>query len=144
MSQPSAEKHATADIGPGWVPLVHEALRACSSVDPSTHLETVRECWGELEILVGGTTVANRPAIDDILDQVRRESRTVCEVSGRAGVLMVSPTGWFRTLDPQTAPEGWSVVLDSPQVTEGQTLHLLRVIDRLHRATRAAIRDSES
>ena len=117
--------------------LVRNAFAACRALEVGSTLLEVRERWGELAISVDGVSDENRAAVDDILEAARVSSRRVCEVSGRAGVLMVSPTGWFRTLDPSTAPDGWSVVLDGAQAPDEQTRTLLKIIDRLHREMRS-------
>ena len=124
---------SNADVGPGWAPLIRDLVHELAEVHPCARLERVRERWGLLVADVAGFDDESEYAerIRAVLETYRQRSATVCEVSGRPGLLMVSPEGWFRTLDPISAPKDWSIVDNGPPAPAE---HLMRVIVRMHRS----------
>lgn len=59
-------------------------------------------------------TASREPRLEEafrVVAEIQRRSATVCEMTGGPGVLMRSPTGWFRTLSPLAAPAGYEVEL---------------------------------
>ncbi|SIF35993.1 hypothetical protein [Mycobacteroides abscessus] len=88
------ENHISFDVPPGWVSLMAELDAAIAEVAPDLRYIQVKQKFAELRVY----TVRGNPKADRLITDAEYRSRTICEVCGEVGAVMVSPHGWYRTL----------------------------------------------
>ena len=81
-------------VGPGWSGLIE---RIYNALPEDAYICQVKEKWGGLRFYIG-----DAPAeIHSLIDEVERESYTVCEQCGRPG--KPREGGWILTLCDECA-----------------------------------------
>ena len=88
------ENHISFDVPPGWVPLMAELDEKLAEVAPDLRYIQVKAKFAELRVY----TVRGNPKAERLITDAEYRSRTICEVCGETGSVMVSPHGWYRTL----------------------------------------------
>lgn len=83
---PRLFKHAYLDIGYGWLPLVEKVCLVAKD-DPEFYFTQIKEKFGTLRVYATKHL--------DIIDEVERESASICEVCGSPGRLR--DEGWMKT-----------------------------------------------
>lgn len=102
------EKHISIDEG--WYKLVLQCHIELLNVDPQYKIYQIKEKFGELRYYYEPSEhywedyqiVSLMTRISSKYEAI---SKTTCEATGQVGVLMKSPTGYFRTLNPQWASQ---------------------------------------
>lgn len=82
------------DVPPGWVPLVVELDAKLAEAAPDLRYIQVKSKFAELRVYAEN----GNPKADRLITDAEYRSRTICEVCGEVGAVMVSPHGWYRTL----------------------------------------------
>jgi hypothetical protein len=80
-------------VGDGWLPLVSDCHKAVMTAFPNYELLAVKQRFGELAFQACPVpwrgpdtwTEDERRRLDDIVEQFREQSRSVCEECGRGG-----------------------------------------------------------
>lgn len=88
------ENHISFDVPPGWVPLMVALDAKLAEAAPDLRYIQVKSKFAELRVY----TVRGNPKSDKLITDAEYRSRTICEVCGETGSVMVSPHGWYRTL----------------------------------------------
>jgi len=81
------------ECGPGWYPLVWEAMERLEDLRREGHpitLLQIKEKYGALNIYLTGSNEAL-----DVVDRIEERSRHICEECGRPGDIRKG--GWIRT-----------------------------------------------
>jgi len=94
------------EIDEGWYQLVVDCDKELTAIDPLYGILQIKEKFGGLRYYMtpsNDTTPEQRDAMHAIVNQYEQISQTVCEATGKPGVLMVSPGGWRKTLNPEYA-----------------------------------------
>jgi hypothetical protein len=82
------------DIGPGWLPIIADALGKMLAIDPELEVRQIKQKLGGLRIYYRSGYWEELQAI---VGQAERLCATTCEICGRRGS-PCSPNGWIRTL----------------------------------------------
>lgn len=110
-------------IHQGWYNLVLQCHIELLNIDPFYRIFQIKEKFGSLRYYIEPsedyweTPQDERIALTAIIAKYEAMSRVTCELTGQNGLLMKSPTGWFKTLNPVWAsfnpPYDQYVVVDS-------------------------------
>ena len=110
-------------IDEGWYKLVLDCHNEILRIDPEYRIHQIKEKFGalryyfELSESYWETPKDKRTDLTPIISKYEAMSRVTCELTGQNGLLMKSPTGWFKTLNPVWAsfnpPYDQYVVVDS-------------------------------
>ena len=84
-------------VGPGWSDLIKKIYEA---LPEDAFISQVKEKFGGLRFYIGAATVE----VHDMIEQVERESYTVCEQCGKPG--KPREGGWILTLCDDCVEEG--------------------------------------
>lgn len=101
------EKYISIDEG--WYKLVLDCHNEIVRIDPEYRIHQIKEKFGalryycELSDSYWETPVDERVTINAVIARYEAISRVTCEATGKSGVLMVSPGGWYKTLNPEWA-----------------------------------------
>ena len=96
-------------IDKGWYRLVLDCHNEIVRIDPEYRIHQIKEKFGalryycELSESYWETPADERVTIDAVIARYEAISRVTCEATGKSGVLMKSPSGWFKTLNPEWA-----------------------------------------
>ena len=96
-------------IDEGWYRLVLDCHNEIVRIDPEYTIHQIKEKFGalryycELSESYWETPVDERATINAVIARYEAISRVTCEATGKSGVLMKSPGGWFKTLNPEWA-----------------------------------------
>jgi hypothetical protein len=82
------------DVGPGWLPIVADALGKMLAIDPELEVRQIKQKLGGLRIYYSS---GYRKEVQSVVGQAERLCATTCEICGRRGGLCRS-NGWIRTL----------------------------------------------
>lgn len=99
----------------GWYRIVAELDAHLTELDPGYVLHEATERLGVLSFRFEpspAASVETASRMRDLVDQAEAASSRTCELTGRPGVLMRTAGGWFKTLDPVTAPAHYVDVVD--------------------------------
>jgi hypothetical protein len=94
------------DIDEGWYQIVVDCDKELTEIDPYYQIFQIKEKFGGLRYYMspsGDITPEQIDAMWAITGKYEALSVTICEATGKPGVLMRSPTGWFKTLNPDWA-----------------------------------------
>ena len=86
------------DVGPGWMPIVEEAVKALAALENPPQIVQVKEKFGDLRIYITSYTVDS----EFIVNEAARKASTVCEDCGAPGEKS-APRGWLKILCPDCA-----------------------------------------
>lgn len=98
------------DIDEGWYKIALQCHIELLQVDPHYRILQIKQKFGVLryyyepsqEYWENHKTVSSMSAISSKYENL---SKVVCEATGRLGILMKSPGGWFKTLNPDWAAQ---------------------------------------
>lgn len=93
----------------GWWGLVLECDKELANIDPDYTIYQVKEKFGGLRFYFDTKDIRAKNTMNKIVRKYEELAARTCEVSGKAGVLMLK-LGRYRTLGPEFADEGWSPV----------------------------------
>jgi hypothetical protein len=82
------------DIGPGWLPIIADALGKMLAIDPELEVRQIKQKLGGLRIYYRSGYWEELQAV---VGEAERLCATTCEICGRRGGLCRS-NGWIRTL----------------------------------------------
>ena len=94
------------DVDEGWYQLVVSCDEELMAIDPKYAILQIKEKFGALRYYMSpsnDTTAEQRDAMWAIVLKYEELSKTVCEATGKPGVLMKSIGGWLKTLNPEYA-----------------------------------------
>lgn len=94
----------------GWDDLIADLDKELSSIDPNYVVHQVKEKFGGLRFYFA-TNTDKRAEMNEVVKRYEDLSLRTCELSGKPGVLM-SKEGFYRTLNPDEAPEGFAPIDD--------------------------------
>ena len=100
------EYSKSIDVDEGWYQLVIDCDKELSEIDPQYAVMQIKEKFGGLRYYMSpsnDTTPEQRDAMWAITSKYEELSKTVCEATGKPGVLMKSIGGWRKTLNPEYA-----------------------------------------
>lgn len=98
-------------IDEGWYKLVLDCHNEIVRIDPEYRIFQIKEKFGvlryyfELSESYWQTPKDQRIDLTPVIARYEAISRVTCEATGRPGVLMQSPNGWFKTLNPRWAAQ---------------------------------------
>lgn len=92
-------------VDEGWYQIIVDCDAAVAAIDPGYRIEQIKEKFGGLRYYVRPSDPAKQPLINKVISDHEQIALRTCEATGRPGVLMRSPGGWFKTLDPEYAAE---------------------------------------
>ena len=101
---PSFGKYISVDEG--WYQIVVDCDDELSVLDPDYKVVQIKQKFGILRYYFQPSVPANKDLTDAMHAVVRKyliESSKTCEATGKPGVLMSSPLGYLRTLNPKYA-----------------------------------------
>ena len=101
---PSFGKYISVDEG--WYQIVVDCDDELSVLDPDYKVIQIKQKFGILRYYFQPSVPANKDLTDAMHAVVRKyliESSKTCEATGKPGVLMSSPRGYLRTLNPKYA-----------------------------------------
>lgn len=99
------------DIDQGWYDIVLQCHAELAKEDPDYMITQIKQKFGRLryyiQTSVGYWFVAKgtQNHVKNIITKYETLSASTCEVTGKSGVLMRSPNGWFKTLNPEWASQ---------------------------------------
>ena len=103
------EKYISIDEG--WYKLVLQCHIEILNIDPQYRIHQIKEKFGtlryycELSESYWQTPKDQRVDVTSVIAKYEAISKQTCEATGRPGVLMKSPTGYLRTLNPRWAAQ---------------------------------------
>lgn len=95
----------------GWYQIIVELDDRLSRICPSYEIYQIKQKYGVLRYRWGSKERLAPEMYQKMLDisnAYENLSKTVCEVTGEPGVLMVKDY-WLKTLNPDTAPDGYEL-----------------------------------
>lgn len=98
-------------IDEGWYKLVLDCHNEIVRIDPEYRIHQIKEKFGSLryyfELSESYWQIPKDQRIDltPVIAKYEAISKETCEATGRPGVLMQSPNGWFKTLNPRWAAQ---------------------------------------
>lgn len=98
-------------IDEGWYKLVLQCHIELLNADPDYRIHQIKEKFGALRFYVEPseeyweTPEGEKTNINAIIARYEALSRVTCEATGRPGLLMKSPTGYLKTLNPRWAAQ---------------------------------------
>lgn len=98
----------TLDIGDGWIHLVVNLHIELKRLDPDYVLAQVKEKFGGLRYYAFCTSLDDqiRSKFRSLIHDAEGLSYTICEETGKPGILMRKKDGyWIRTLNPEWGEE---------------------------------------
>jgi hypothetical protein len=99
---------ATIYCGPGWNDILFSLDKKLSEIDPDYKIIQIKEKFGILRYYFQ-TKTDKRDSMNCIVLEHESMSAVTCEISGLPGVLMKN-SFWYKTLNPDVAPDGYSPV----------------------------------
>ena len=96
------------ECGKGWYKIIADLDERLSALDPDYRVSQIKEKFGGLRYYA---QTSNTEVYDEFYACIREAERLsdmTCELTGTPGVLMVRG-GWYKTLNPDTAPEGFII-----------------------------------
>lgn len=101
---PSFGKYISVDEG--WYQIVVDCDKELTAIDPNYAILQIKEKFGNLRFYFESSN-SDDVVKTNLMHQVVRKYEIIasqtCEATGKPGVLMKSPTGYLRTLNPQWA-----------------------------------------
>jgi hypothetical protein len=103
------EKYISIDQG--WYKLVLDCHNEIVRIDPEYRIHQIKEKFGSLryyfELSESYWQIPKDQRIDltPVIAKYEAISKETCEATGRPGVLMKSPTGYLKTLNPRWAAQ---------------------------------------
>ena len=102
-----SEKYSTSvDIDEGWYEIALHCNDELAKIDPDYTILQIKQKFGELRYYFQPSSSATEEMRHKMLTIVllhESKAKKTCEATGGAGVLMKSPTGYYRTLNPEYA-----------------------------------------
>lgn len=102
--KPGYAQHISVDEG--WYQIVLDCDKELTAIDPNYCIFQIKEKFGGLRFYFEPSNLHDAVKTN-LMHQVIRKYEVIasqtCEATGRPGVLMKSPTGYLRTLNPQWA-----------------------------------------
>lgn len=98
-------------IDEGWYKLALQCHIELLNADPDYKILQIKEKFGALRFYIEPseeyyqTPEGEKTNLNAIIARYEALSRVTCEATGQSGVLMKSPGGWYRTLNPQWAAQ---------------------------------------
>jgi len=99
------------DIDEGWYKLALQCHIELLNADPDYKILQIKEKFGALRFYVEPseeyyqTPEGEKTNLNAIIAKYEALSRVTCEATGESGVMMQSPGGWYKTLNPQWAAQ---------------------------------------
>lgn len=96
------------ELPPGWLPLILSLDGALRRTNRDTCYAELGQRWGEMRLYLHHRASERAR---ELASHTIRQSRTICEECGSAGVLRRSEQGWYRTLCTECAaadPHGYA------------------------------------
>jgi len=99
------------DIDEGWYKLALQCHIELLNADPHYRILQIKQKFGTLRFYVEPseqylkTSKTEETNIHVIIAKYEAMSKVTCEATGESGVLMKSPGGWYKTLNPQWAAQ---------------------------------------
>lgn len=101
---PSFGKHISVDEG--WYQIIVDCDDELSTLDPDYKVIQIKQKFGVLRYYFQPSKPADKDLTNAMHAVVRKyflESSKTCEATGKPGILMRSPRGYLRTLNPRYA-----------------------------------------
>lgn len=95
-------------VDEGWHQLVVSCDAELARLDEGYSILQIKEKFGGLRFYMEpreSTKDGVREKMREIVDGYEAMSLETCEATGRTGVMMSSPSGWRKTLNPEFAAE---------------------------------------
>ena len=99
------------DIDEGWYKLVLQCHIELLNADPHYRIHQITQKFGVLHFIAEPsdeyweTPEGEKTNINAVIARYEALSRVTCEATGRPGLLMKSPGGWYKTLNPRWAAQ---------------------------------------
>jgi len=100
--------HKSIDVDEGWYQIILDCHKRLMEIDINYKIYQIKQKFAGLRYYITPSIVATpeqRDRMYAIVNEYERLSFKVCEATGRPGVLMKSPTGYLRTLNPRWAAQ---------------------------------------
>jgi hypothetical protein len=100
--------HKSIDVDEGWYQIVLDCHKQLIEIDIDYKINQIKQKFAGLRYYMTPSVVATpeqRDRMHAIVGKYERFSFEICEATGKPGVLMKSPTGYLKTLNPRWAAQ---------------------------------------
>jgi hypothetical protein len=94
------------DVDEGWHQIVIDCDKELTAIDPNYKIFQVKQKFGGLRYYMtpsNNTTSEQRDKMHEVIAKYEKVASCTCEATGKPGILMKSPTGYYRTLNQDYA-----------------------------------------
>jgi len=94
------------DVDEGWYQLIINCDEELTAIDPNYQVFQIKQKFGGLRYYMSpsnDTTAEQRDGMHEVVSKYEKIAARTCEATGLPGVLMKSPRGWLKTLNPDYA-----------------------------------------
>lgn len=92
------------DVDEGWYQIVIDCDKDLSQIDPDYQIYQIKEKFGKLRYYYKASKPFEEQTylkLTSIINKYEALSGCTCEATGLPGLLMKSPNGYYKTLNPQ-------------------------------------------
>jgi hypothetical protein len=94
----------TIDVDEGWYQIVIDCDKDLLQIDPDYQIYQIKEKFGKLRYYYKASKPFEEETylkLTSIINKYEALSSCTCEATGLPGLLMKSPNGYYKTLNPQ-------------------------------------------